>query len=742
MAIPRRKNRWASVCAPATFSAGMGTLPLLPSPLDGGGIREATLMRATPKSKLALRCEITVWSPRTDDGKAAPHPSLVLADPPELEPLRTWDPAQERGLFEYDGTVVRAQTRFPPGTSFYGAGLVASRLLRDGRSVLLWNNDSFGYGEETPALYQSHPYVLAVLADGGAVGLLADSSRRGSITIASDGVEFAFEEEPFDLYRIEAGHPREVTQGLAALVGTIALPPLWSLGYHQCRWSYATAEEALEIAREFRRRRIPCDGIWLDLDYMDRFRLFTWNEESFPCPRALTDELHASGFRCVAIVDPGIAAQEDFDLCRQGLDGDHFVLDELGKPVKGRVWPGLCYFPDFTSSRTRAWWSGHIERFVRESGLDGIWNDMNEPALLRTPTKTLSERARHAGLDGLGGSHSRYHNLYGQLMAQASREGVERAFPERRPFLLTRANHVSGARFAAAWTGDNQSRWEDLRLSLPMILSLGLCGQPFAGPDVGGFFGDPSPELFARWFELGALLPFFRGHSEKSSRRKEPWSFGPEVEALVRAAIERRMRLLPTLYTLFHEATSLGLPVARPLFFADPKDPALRAIDDQFLLGDALLVAPIVEERKTSRTVVLPRGGWYAFSDGTKRITSRRTRVQAPLGVLPLFARAGSILFECEPRATAAEGFSETLILHVFLDRYGRASGSVYEDEGEGYGYRSGRYRRTTFDARKSSGGVEIDERDEGDWSGGTRKRVFLVRDGNQTRRIERARSY
>lgn len=740
MAIPRRKNRWASVRATDTFSAGMRTLTSGANQLDGGGIREATLLRAVTKSELALRCEITVWTTRTDDGKAAPRPSLLLANPPELALLRAWDPAHERGLFEYDGSVVRAQARFPPGTSFYGAGLVASRLLRNGRSILLWNSDSFGYGEETPALYQSHPYVLALLPDGRAAGLLADSCRRGSITIASDAVEFAFEEEPFDLYRIEADHPLEVTQGLAALVGTMALPPLWSLGYHQCRWSYATAEEALAIARELRRRGIPCDGIWLDIDYMDRFRLFTWNDASFPLPKALTDELHASGFRCVAIVDPGIAAQEDFDLCRRGLAGGHFVLDELGRAVKGRVWPGPCYFPDFTSARTRAWWSEQVERFAREAGLDGIWNDMNEPALLRAPTKTLSERTRHAGLDGLGGSHSRYHNLYGQLMAQASRSGVERAFPERRPFLLTRANHVSGARFAAAWTGDNQSRWQDLRLSIPMVLSLGLCGQPFAGPDVGGFSGDPTPELFARWFELGALLPFFRGHSDKTSCRKEPWSFGPEVEALVRAAIERRMRLLPTLYALFHEAASLGLPVVRPLFFADPQDPALRAIDDQFLLGDALLVAPIVEKGKTSRTVVLPRGGWYAFPDGAKRVTARRRKVRAPLGILPMFARAGSMLFECAPRERASAGFGDTLTVHVFLDRRGRASGRVYEDEGEGYGYRDGGFRVTSFEARKSPGGIEIDERGEGGWSGGTRRRVFLVRDGKETSRIDGSR--
>jgi alpha-glucosidase len=366
---------------------------------------------------------------------------------------------------------------------------------------------------------------------------------------------------------------------------------------------------------------------------------------------------------------------------------------------------------------------------------------MNEPSVFRTPTRTLSEAARHAGLDARAGSaaaraepHALWHNLYGQLMASATRDGLARAWPERRPFVLTRANHVSGARFAAAWTGDNRARFEDLALSIPMVLSLGLSGQPFAGPDVGGFLGDPAPELFARWFEAASLLPFFRGHSEKHACRKEPWAFGPEVEQHVRRAIERRMRLLPTLYTLFHEAATLGLPVVRPLFFADPADPSLRAVDDAFLLGDALLVAPVVGAGKRARSVPLPRGGWYRFAPGEpppaapeRRLSVRRTRVPAPLGSLPLFARAGSIVCECRLAERASAGFGEELTVHVFLDARGRAAGHVYEDEGEGHGHRSGRYRLTRFEARTSRGVVELARRVEGDPALGTPRRAIRV---------------
>jgi alpha-glucosidase (family GH31 glycosyl hydrolase) len=719
-------------------------------PLRGGGIREVLFLRAIPRDPLPRGCEITLAVPRTEDGRSPLRPSALLPEAPRTERLRRLDRTAQRAstrLFELDGRTVRARARFPAGTSFYGAGLTAAPLLRTGRAVTLWNTDAPGYGPRTPALYQSHPFVLAVLANGRAVGLLADSTRRGSIAIAPDGVELAFEEEPFDLYRIEARHPAHVVQALAALVGRAPLPPLWALGYHQCRWSYGTADELRGIAREFRERGIPCDALWLDIDYMDRFRLFTWDRAAFPDPPGLVRELHGAGFHAVAIVDPGVAARRDFELCREGLEQNHFVLDARGKPAKGRVWPGMCHFPDFTSTRTRAWWAQKAAAFARSAGLDGLWCDMNEPSVFGTRARTLPDDARHAGAGARGPlshhlaartapaeTHARWHNLYGQLMAEATRAGLALARPDRRPFVLTRASHVSGARFAATWTGDNRARFADLALSIPMVLSLGLCGQPFVGPDAGGFIGDPSRELFARWFEAASLLPFFRGHSEKHARRKEPWAFGARIEACVRRAIERRMRLLPTLYTLFHEAATRGLPVVRPLFFADPADPKLRAVDDAFLLGDALLVAPVLAPRKRARSVLLPHGGWYRFEPGVRipsgvegLITARRVRVKAPLGALPLFAHAGAIVFECEPRERASAGFGDTLTVHVFLDARGRAAGAVYEDEGDGHGHAAGRFRLTTFEARATKGKLVLSHRIEGDPALGTTRREVRV---------------
>ena len=431
------------------------------------------------------------------------------------------------------------------------------------------------------------------------------------------------------------------------------------------------------------------------------------NRERFPDPASLTQELRQAGFHSVAILDPGVVADASDATCASGLAGEHFVRSAQGELVRGRVWPGLCYFPDFARAATRSWWSELVRAFATAAGIDGLWNDMNEPALFRTPTRTLPTTAVH---DGGRTSHAHFHNLYGQRMAEATRAGLQAARPTQRPFVLTRAGHLATARFAATWTGDNQSRFEDLAWSIPMVLGLGLSGQPFAGPDVGGFSGDPDEELFVRWFELGALLPFCRGHAEQGTCRKEPWSFGKRALEQVRAALERRMRLLPTLYSLFHEAHRAGLPIVRPLFFLDPSDPQLRTIDDAFLLGDQLLVAPVVQRASVSREVRLPAGGWYAFDPLDEWQASVAPRfyqgatsssLPAPPGSTPILARAGSIVVTSEARLhTGLPANSRRL--HVHLDRAGNAAGQLYEDAGHATDQRSCQTARWTFEATRA----------------------------------------
>lgn len=635
-----------------------------------------------------------------------------------------------------------ACARFPAGTSFYGTGEVAGPLERTGRTVTLWNTDCAPYDEDT-TLYQSHPWVLALLPDGRARGLLADSGRRGTIAIEPEEVRLAFEEPGFELWQLDGAHPADVLRTLTALVGRPALPPLWALGYHQCRWSYTSADELRTLAAEFRRRGIPCDALWLDIDAMDRFRVFTSDPATFPDLGALTAELREQGFRTVSILDPGVAI--DSELAAEGQDAGVFVQGPDGRPAQGKVWPGECWYPDFVAPRARDWWKGHVRAFVARTGLDGLWTDMNEPSVFDVPSRTLPEDCVHAPAAEQaveGTSHAVWHNRYGDGMVAATHAGLREAYPDRRPFVLTRAGHLGTARLAAAWTGDNRSSWRDLGWSIPMVLNLGLSGQPFAGPDAAGFFDDPDVELYARWFALAAFLPFFRGHAEKNTRRKEPWALGARTERRARMAIERRMRLLPTLYTLFREASESGLPVARPLWFADPVDPALRAIDDAFLLGDALLVAPIVQAGGHERSVRLPGppGSWFPFPDGAAPIEAVETLARSPLGTIPLFARSGSVLFETEPRPSTAAP-ARLLVVHAFLDGAERASGRLYEDAGDGHGHEHGEFRDARFEFRVGPGGIEVDEHAEGTFEPPTDRRLFLVRHGGRLLTAPRPRA-
>lgn len=607
--------------------------PIADQPLRGRGISELICLHALPDGEAPAEAEITVFAPRTADGRVPRDPSLVLPRAPEFEMLRTAT-AEERRRFEHDGSVMRAQVLWEPGTRVYGLGASAGPLDRRGKQVNFWNTDAWGYDEREPALYQSHPYVLAVRPDGSALGLLADSSARGGAQVGEDGVEFQFEGGAFDLYTIEGKHPQAVQSALMRLIGGAPEVPAWAMGYHQSRWSYEDEVQVREVVGGFKRNKLPFDSVWFDIDLWDRHRVFNWDRSRFPDLPGLVRSLQAQDVRCVAILNPGIAIAEDNDIYREGLDGEHFLLNEQGQPVTGRVWPGPCAFPDFSREQTREWWAGCVQRLLEEVPLDGLWCDMNEPAVFRSPTGTLPESVIHRGLGG--GRHGEFHNLYGQWMAEATRAGLQRFRTDEAPFVLTRSNSIGGSRLAATWTGDNQARWEDLRWSLSMVLNLGLSGQVFSGSDVGGFAGDPSAELYVRWFELGTYLPFFRGHSDRSSCRKEPWSFGDEVLAQVAPLLDRRRALRDELVALAEEARQTGQPLCRPMFWASPGEARLHDAGDQFLLGADRLIAPILEPGLERRTVVLPPGRWRrvgaSAESGWDAASEPAIELEAPLG--------------------------------------------------------------------------------------------------------------
>ena len=626
-------------------------------------------------------------------------PSMSFSDPAARDdrtPLAS--PGRLRPTFSKDDQGRHVATiAVPEGTSLYGTGENAGSLLRNGRVVEAWNTDAYGYREETKSLYQSHPWVLAVRADGSAFGVLADTTWRCEIDL-TNGIRFAADGPEYPVLVYEGASPQDVLKKLAMDIGTIELPPLWAIGYHQCRYSYYPESRVREIADGFRSRQIPCDVIWFDIDYMHGYRVFTFDSNHFPDPAALNADLHKSGFHTIWMIDPGVKAEPGYSVFDSGSAGDHWVKKADGTVYNGEVWPGQCVFPDYTRPETLEWWAGLYTDFMAK-GIDGVWNDMNEPAVFNVPSKTMPEDNVHRG-DGSGseGPHARYHNVYGMLMAKGTLNGIKDANPEKRPFVLTRANYIGGHRYAATWTGDNAAEWYDLENSIPMALNLGLSGQPFAGPDIGGFIGNGDGQQFARWMGIGSLLPFSRGHTGKGNRDKEPWAYDANVERTCRLALERRYRLIPYLYTLFEESSRLGLPVARPTFFADPSDPALRSEDDSFLLGDALLVVAKVTPLG-DRMPAMPRGVWRPIN-----INDGATDADLP----DLYLRGGSILPLGPIEQFVDERPLDPLTLHVSLDEKGVATGELYEDAGEGYGYREGQYLRTRYEARRESNTVKV----------------------------------
>ncbi len=618
-----------------------------------------------------------------------------------------------------------AQFTIEAGTSLYGTGEVPGPLLRNGRSITCWNYDAYGYDDSYKNIYQSHPWVLGVRADGTAFGVLADTTYKVSVDMSQaypSGGSFTFSAPgpEYPVIVIERRTPQDVVTALASLVGTIAMPPKWALGYHQCRYSYFPDTRVMEIAKGFRDRSIPCDVIWHDIDYMHKFLCFTFDEKHFPDPKRHNDDLHKLGFKTVWMIDPGIAADKEkfpdgkYAVFESGSAIDAWTKQADGKTdYRGEVWPGWCVFPDFTRQETRTWWAGLYKDWMA-TGIDGVWNDMNEPAVFNTPdkSKTMPEDNKHrpdkAFASPAGDNpaeHARWHNVYGLLMVKATREGVMAANPDKRPFVLSRASYIGGHRYGAMWTGDNSADWYHLESSVPMALNMALSGQPFAGPDIGGFAGNgpvgQEGQHFARWMGFGAMLPFARAHTATGNIDKEPWSFGPEVEKTCRQAIERRYRLLPYFYTLFREASVSGMPVVRPLFFADPKDPALRSEDDAFLLGGDILVSPrLVPDG--SRIPVLPKAkdgmAWLGFDFGEGK------NIDLP----DLYLRPGAIVPSGPVMQFVDQHPLDTVTLLVALDKKGRASGTMYEDAGDGYGYAKGEYLLTSYSADRQQDTVTV----------------------------------
>ena len=642
------------------------------------------------------------------------------------------------GLSWGDGGAVRWTRVLPDDESGHGLGQRPAGLNLRGRRWSLWNADPLpGYERDADPVYSSIPFYLGV-RENVAFGVLWDNPARGAVDLGAqraDAMTFSAEDGELRFYVFAGPTVGDVLRQYTSLTGHMPLPPLWALGFHQSRWGYESEDEFRALADEFRRRHLPCDVLYYDIDYMDGCRVFTWDRARFPLMPGLLADLSAQGFKSVAIVDPGIKSEANFPIYDEGLRADVFLKYPDGKPVVGPVWPGNSVFPDFTSARVRAWWAEHVTTLA-QAGFAGLWNDMNEPTIITYQRgTTLADSVLH-DWDGLGATHAGGgHNVYGTLMARATREGLQKARPDKRPFVMTRAAYAGAQRYTSSWTGDNIATWDHLRLSLQMTLQAGLSGFPFTGPDVGGFVGEPDAELYARWFQLGSLLPYFRVHSAKDTGRREPWQFGEQVEAIARHALELRYQLLPYLYSTFARCTQDGMPIVRPLFMADPTDPALRDLDDAFMLGDSILVAPVFEAGATQRELVLPRGVWYEFDTGKLIDGARTVTVSAPLDRLPIYVRAGKTLPMWPVIQYVGERPPDEGRLRVYA---GSGETSFYEDAGEGLAYQNGDYRWSYFTCQfLPSGQFAIDWRRAGHYQPPyTQMRVEVVGISGEPERV------
>ncbi len=598
------------------------------------------------------------------------------------------------GVGVHSSGALSLEMGLPASAAVYGLGEKAFSLNLRGQALQLYNRDPAVYTRGDDPIYANVPFWIMLDGDQ-CLGVYIDNTYPAWMDTGSrDARTMHYQASGGDLaaYFI-TGTPAEVLAHYTTLTGRIELPPVWILGAHLSRWSYYPQARVLEIAKQARQNRIPADVIHIDIDYMDGWRCFTIDQAKFPDISVMHDQLHDQGFKSIAIIDPGIKIDPAYPVYQSGVAGDHFIIWPDGQRFTGPVWPGDCHFPDFSRPQTREWWGTQYQTLL-EKGFDSFWNDMNEPAIIAPIHGAQIPGDVQHDYDGRGADHEAVHNLYGLLMSRATQEGLAKLRPDRRSAVLTRATWAGGQRYAMHWTGDNTSEWDSLRLAIPMALNLGLSGIPITGPDIGGFAGRPSAELVTRWIQACALFPFFRVHTMAGMPDQEPWVFGEPYTSINRKFIELRYRLLPALYTAMWHSSRTGTPMIRPLWFNYPGqvDPD---IDDQYLLGDSLLVAPVIEESTIRRAVALPPGTWYDFWTGEAIEGGRTIHVDAGLDHLPLYARAGIAL----PTWPVQQYIGEAQIDELTVTAYrGKGVSLLYEDDGLSSNYTAlDRHRITEY---------------------------------------------
>jgi alpha-glucosidase len=641
--------------------------------------------------------------------------------------------------------------KLPEGTKCFGLGEHYSGLdLRGGRHTIC-TTDEPDHDEALDAMYQAIP--LLILANGeeySALFLDSPAPQRWHLDCNLDGqgrIEL-FSRYGFRLYAIGPTSLPSIVRVFTSLTGRAHLPPRWALGYFQSRFSYPDTQTVRQISKELRTRKIPCDTIVLDIDYMDGYRIFTVSRERFPNFRELVSDLAKDKFKVVTIVDPGIKNDPNYSVFLEGIQNNYFCKTADGKLFLDSIWGGTSALPDFLKEKTRQWWAEKLGFYI-DNGVAGIWNDMNEPTILDMATVNT----RLKGKKPLTGEieelppeddqiliqelndekigHLEVRNLYGLSMCQATYEGLIAKNPQTRPFVLTRSGSAGIQRYSAVWTGDNKSFFEHMAKSVPMLLNLGLSGVAFSGADIGGFGKDADSDLLVRWFELGIFYPFFRNHSDIGTRSQEPWAHSPAVEQHLRNLIETRYRLLPYIQALFWEHLRTGAPIMRPLVWHYPSDQFAGQVDDQFLFGSDIMVAPILQRGKSQRLVYFPRGLWHPFAGGSPIVGGKAHMVELKLGSVPAFIRDGAII----PLAGVMQNTADYDRTPITFAAYGdTASGVYFEDDGESFAYREGifnewflRVERDSFKAQQVHQNYQAPKREYYLQQQGVSKPVQLV---------------
>lgn len=581
------------------------------------------------------------------------------------------------------------------GDDFYGLGDKSGFLNKKHYEYENWNSDlPQAHNEDFKALYKSVP-ILLCLKKNAAYGIFFDNTFRSSINLGKENPEYYYytaQGGNLDYYFLAGTDLRDIVGGYTYLTGTTPLPQLWTLGYQQSRWGYESAEDINYVVDTYRKEQIPLDVIHFDIDYMDHFKVFTWNEEMYGKEGALFASLRKRGVKPVTIIDPGTKAEEGYFMHDEGVEKDYFVKDTDGNVYVNAVWPGDSNFPDFGRKEVREWWAKK-HRFLVDMGVGGVWNDMNEPASFNgeIPREVVFyDEDRKT-------SHGEMHNVYGHLMSKSTFEGLKEQ-TGKRPFVITRACYAGTQKYATVWTGDNQSLWHHLQMVIPQLCNLGMSGFAFCGTDIGGFGADCTPELLSRWIEAACFSPLFRNHSAKGTKPQEPWRFGKEVVDINRKYIELRYRFLPYIYDLFYQGETTGLPVMRPLVLHYPKDPEVRNLNSEYLVGESILVAPVLEQGAVKRMVYLPEGIWYDYWTGEAVEGGQYILRDAPMDVCPMYIKGGSIIPTYEVVQYVGEKPYKQMQL---LITPGAGSYTHFQDNGEDYAYRNGAYNlyRFTTDA-------------------------------------------